>query len=141
MRIKKVQETTPLSAEVLNAENNSTKNTYSCDYINSMDRYSTTEVKTNKVWINGSPIYRRVIQDTLDNNAVTIQGIYITEIHGLVKSIYNQWWPLPAVYTETQYNLYLYLTSNRDGFCIDFNGYYTTNSPYEVVIEYVKISV
>lgn len=27
--------------------------------------YSTTEVKTNKIWIDGKPIYRKVIEDTL----------------------------------------------------------------------------
>lgn len=32
------------------------------------DVYSTSEVKTNKVWINGKPIYRKVIQTTVDNN-------------------------------------------------------------------------
>ena len=34
MRIKKIQETTPLSAQVLNEASDSTKDTYSCNYIN-----------------------------------------------------------------------------------------------------------
>lgn len=30
-----------------------------------VDVYSTTEVKTNKVWRNGKPIYRRLIETTI----------------------------------------------------------------------------
>ncbi len=42
-----------------------TDNTYACDYINDIveDNYSTSEVKTNKVWIDGKPIYRKVISN------------------------------------------------------------------------------
>jgi len=37
--------------------------TYTCSYINDAlnETYSTNEVKTNKVWIDGKPIYRKVI--------------------------------------------------------------------------------
>lgn len=31
------------------------------DYVDNAEEYSETEVKTNKVWINGKPIYRKVI--------------------------------------------------------------------------------
>lgn len=33
---------------------------YNCEYINDCDKYSTTEVKTNKTWTDGKPIYRKV---------------------------------------------------------------------------------
>lgn len=47
------------------------------------DIYSTDEVKTNKVWIDGKPIYRKVIQSTLPN--VATDGVYVTRLipHGL----------------------------------------------------------
>ena len=61
MRIKKISETRTLPAQVLNSNNDSQFDTYSCDYINKMDVYSTSETKTNKVWIDGKPIYRKVI--------------------------------------------------------------------------------
>lgn len=35
------------------------------------DIYSTSEVKTNKTWINGKPIYRKVIQTNVDNDINT----------------------------------------------------------------------
>lgn len=41
----------------------SDEDTYTCSYINDLveDVYSNNEIKTNKVWINGKPIYRKVI--------------------------------------------------------------------------------
>ena len=48
-------------ANVSTTTTTSDTDTYSCNYINSMDKYSTNEVKTNKVWIDGKPIYRKVI--------------------------------------------------------------------------------
>ena len=48
-------------SEVRNVYSDSQEETYSCDYINNMDKYSTNEIKTNKVWVDGKPIYRKVI--------------------------------------------------------------------------------
>ena len=58
MRIKKTSQTTTMSAQVVNTYDESQENAYSCDYINNSDSYSTSEVKTNKRWIDGKPIYR-----------------------------------------------------------------------------------
>jgi hypothetical protein len=46
-----------------NATETSTNSTNIANIINA-EVYSTTEVKTNNVWINGKPIYRKVIQYT-----------------------------------------------------------------------------
>jgi len=60
--IIKAKQTTPLIASVVNSNSNSTTDTYSCDYVNEAleDVYSTTETKTNKIWTDGKPIYRKV---------------------------------------------------------------------------------
>ena len=63
MRIKKTSETRPLTRSVVNEYSESTKNSYSCDYINKAEEYSTSEVKTNKRWIDGKPIYRKVLNN------------------------------------------------------------------------------
>ena len=39
MRIKKVSQTTPIPATVVNEKSNSQTNTYSCDYINNKQNY------------------------------------------------------------------------------------------------------
>lgn len=44
------------------------------------DVYSTSEVKTNKVWINGKPIYRKVIQTNVDNNINATIPYYISNV-------------------------------------------------------------
>ena len=77
--IKKTSETTPTMASVVNATNSSTTDAYSCDYVNEaiQDVYSTTETKTNKVWIDGKPIYRKVVQ--LSN----VGRGYIAHNHGI----------------------------------------------------------
>ena len=49
-------------ASIVNTKNNSTEDGYSCDYINKLVDYSTTEINTGKTWIDGKPIYRKVIQ-------------------------------------------------------------------------------
>lgn len=41
------------------------------------DVYSTSETKTNKVWIDGKPIYRKVITDTAPSTADTEKGFAI----------------------------------------------------------------
>lgn len=55
-----------LSAQVINTKSTSNTDTYSCNYINDniIDKYSFDEVKTNKTWIDGKPIYRKVFEYT-----------------------------------------------------------------------------
>lgn len=56
------------------------------------DVYSTEETKTNKVWIDGRPIYRKVIQiDSMPNNAAQLYetglnyaDVYITKLYGVM---------------------------------------------------------
>ena len=59
--IIKVKNTTPTMASVVNATNSSTEDSYSCGYINNLVDYSTTETKTGAKWIDGKPIYRKVL--------------------------------------------------------------------------------
>ena len=50
-------------------------NTKLLDVINQPDIYSTNEVKTNKIWIDGKPIYRLVLTTTTNGikNDVTLR--------------------------------------------------------------------
>lgn len=52
---------------------------------NGVDRYSTDEVKTNKVWIDGKPIYRKVIDfGTLPKNNIKKVPHGISDIDAIV---------------------------------------------------------
>lgn len=74
MRIKKTTETTPYGGAVVNTKNNSTNNTYSCDYVNNLHTYSTTEQRIG-TWINNKPVYRKVVvyNNTGISSSVTLQ--------------------------------------------------------------------
>ena len=60
MRIKKVSQTTPVTAQVVDGYSTSTTDAYSANYVNGLNTYSTTEQRIG-TWIDGKPIYRRVI--------------------------------------------------------------------------------
>ena len=57
----------------LNEYSESTTDTYSCNEVNNLiqDVYSTDEVKTNKVWIDGKPIYRKVFVNNYSQGLTT----------------------------------------------------------------------
>ena len=60
MRIKKTSQTTPVQAEVVNIRSDSENNAYSCDYMNRLNTYKTTEQRIG-TWIDGKPIYRKTL--------------------------------------------------------------------------------
>ena len=60
MRIKKVSQTSGYVGTVSNSYSGSTTDTYSCDYVNGLNTYSTTETRIG-TWIDGKPLYRKVI--------------------------------------------------------------------------------
>lgn len=59
--IKKIEQSIGVVGKVLNDKTESSKDTYSCNYINNTNKYATEEVKTNETWIDGKPIYRKVV--------------------------------------------------------------------------------
>lgn len=110
--------------------------------INNPDSYSTSEVKTNKVWIDGKPIYRKVLTGTLPigsgENVFTISNAKIINFNGIIKSTYNQWWTIPSIYSDDNYRIYTYISGDRTQLKVDCGSYFSTNSQYEIIIEYTK---
>jgi len=58
--IIKVSDTTPVSAQIVDSYSASTTDGYSANYVNGLNTYSTTEHRIG-TWINGKPLYRKVI--------------------------------------------------------------------------------
>lgn len=114
------------------------------DSIASPDIYSTTETKTNKVWIDGKPIYRKVIDCgilpnnnsiTIDHNISSIASVITLQGIAVSSSIYL---PIPYVAgSPTTANdwIHLYTTKTEIGIStlFDFSAY----KGY-VTIEYTK---
>lgn len=72
MKIKKTFQGVIPENKILNAESASQTDTYSCDYINEKVKeiYSTEEVRIG-TWIDGKPLYRKVInaKPTISNSS------------------------------------------------------------------------
>lgn len=64
MRIEKVSQTTPTSAQIVDGYSTSTTDGYSANYVNNyvegLHTYSATETIVG-TWIDGKPLYRKVI--------------------------------------------------------------------------------
>ena len=84
MLIRKTQQPASFpDNNIHDAYSTSTTDTYSCNYINSIvesvgNDYSTTEINTGQTWIDGKPIYRKIVKV---NNLAIKDGT--TYAHGI----------------------------------------------------------
>lgn len=144
MRIKKTSQTTTLPAQVVNTYSESTEDTYSCDFINNINSYSTSETFTGEYWIDGKPIYRKCVNVTttliLNNENVvgTIQNAdSFANIrgNGILSSVYIV--PLPYIDNTNNMSLYCRKTS-ADNTNIILVPLSTNITNINIVIEYTK---
>ena len=109
-------------------------------YVDSSNSYSTNEVKTGGKWIDGKPIYRKVVDfGALSAGSKTVaHGINnlgdVTRIYGVARSSDNTSLPLPYA---SSVPIILYANTNNIVIEISNNNYsgYTRS---EVTIEYTK---
>lgn len=106
MRIKKTFQTTVPTGKVLNNYTESNVDTYSCNYINGLETYSTDETKTNKVWIDGKPIYRKVITGNVSNGSIAhgLTNVDFVNAYGYFIASSGNFMPLPSL--RVNYNNY-----------------------------------
>lgn len=144
-KIRKVKETTLVAAQVINGYSDSENDGYACSYINDLteDSYSLNEVKTNKTWIDGKPIYRKVIANEVDMvNGSEISLSSISNMSSLVSIqskelkvsdnvvFYNNYYDS----STNKFNLFHYIANNSLYLYAGSNTHYTTT----VIIEYTK---
>lgn len=105
--------------------------------------YSTNEVKTNKVWIDGKPIYRKVITFTTDEVSGSWKN-YSTGVSNLDKMISIQATIERANYVnsvpyEENANGYIYMTYVKSSRALTCKvGSDLTSLPVVAIIEYTK---
>lgn len=124
-------------ANVTTTTTSSNTDTYSCNYINSMDKYSTDEVKTNKVWINSKPIYRKVFEGQL-GTAIThnIINANFINIYGFYIGSSGNVFPLPSIRPNyPQYACGIYVNNTQISFDV---GDSLSNLNCYIVLEYTK---
>lgn len=144
MRIKKTSQTTPVQAEVVNDYSTSQENAYSCDYVNKalVENYSTDEVKTNKVWIDGKSIYRKVITGNYNDNAVILSNIgTLINVSGTGDSGtgITRLLPYYEIYNNQSFVCTLTKQSNNIVFISKLEGNSHIGS-LNIIIEYTKTS-
>lgn len=137
MRIKKTFQTTVPTGKVLNNYTESNVDTYSCDYINGLETYSTDETRVG-TWIDGKPIYRKVINfGKLPNNNVknvnhNIENMEtIIDLHGVFKDSTYQ----IKIPSGGDYNSAIRATNTQIGISTPQN--LTAFSGY-IILEYTK---
>ena len=93
-------------------------------------------------WIDGKPLYRKVLEGTLPNTGTvvfSIQDAKIINYDGFIQSKWDYWYKINDQYTTEQgYEIYSALNSNRNELSIFCGSFYTTSSQYEITIEYTK---
>ncbi len=112
------------------------------EILNTKDVYSNNEIKTNKIWIDGKPIYRKVITGVFtysENTDITIETL--SEVNEIIEiggySMANGfYWKINSVYKNTYWLSSFFLTTSKT---LKINGSSQfTNAPYKVIIEYTK---
>jgi len=115
------------------------------DLIN--ETYSTTEINTKKIWIDGKPIYRRVFTGGITALADTNTVVYsiITGVETIICTG-GMWLFNEGAYADTtvggQSGRSFYLTLNASNNGININSISDknrTNAPYKIWIEYTKV--
>lgn len=141
MRIKKMYQGTVPENKILDTYSTSATDTYSCNYVNELETYSTDETKVG-TWIDGKPVYRKVIQG---NTSSTDGGTFLTitdskdlvYFEGYLNSYQNNRIPLNSFHTTTDYCRTLVET--RSPISFSFNGPSSyLNKPYIMIVEYTK---
>ena len=108
------------------------------------DVYSTNEIKTNKVWIDGKPIYRKVLDcgtvASAKNILHNIQNIsYVTDILCIAKDPNGNFFVNGSAYGRETYNLCRAVVTPTQ---VILNSIVSTSTPamynVMVVVEYTK---
>lgn len=136
--IIKVSQSIAVVGKSLNNKSESTQDTYSCDYINRLNTYSTTEQRVG-TWIDDKPIYRKVIQGTTasSNSPIAIGSIpnleIITDIRGYIINS-SQIVPINFVYNTEQNAGY----KEGNNIIVRATASSYQSKPCYVIVEYTK---
>lgn len=139
MRIKKVSQTTPVTAQVVDGYSTSTTDAYSANYVNGLNTYSTTEQRIG-TWKDGKPLYRRVVEITSPSTAGSGDSVVdysswdvseLINVYGRIKSTNNT-----AFSSGNQFYIWDRTTTKYIAVQVENSTY--TNFPMDVIVEYTK---
>ena len=142
MRIKKVSQTTPIQAQIVDGYSTSTTDGYSANYVNGLNTYSTTEKRIG-TYTDGRPLYQKTITGTLTggdttqtiNHNISNLDINTIKISGTAISSSNQAWVIPMWFSG---NIYIAVRADSDHVYFNCSANYFANRPFRIDIEYTK---
>jgi len=113
MRIKKVSQTTATQAQVVDGYSTSTTDSYSCNYVNSINTYSTDEIRVG-TWMN-KPLYRKVFIGNISSSiSHGLTNVDFVNSYGYVISGTGNFMPLPSLRVAyPDYNIGYYVTNQN----------------------------
>lgn len=135
-----------LIPEIKNTYSESQENAYSCNYVNSLNTYSTDEIKVG-TWINGKPIYRKcfeILKSQTSSAATDItHGIQNLEMFVSVRGVLlkqngTEMNIIPNGFTNDDYAVY---TSDNTARIIRLrmgSGAYSVMTKAYIIAEYTK---
>lgn len=119
--------------------NTSTTDTYSCNYVNGLETYSTNETRVG-TWIDGKPIYRKVITSTL-TSTITHGIANINEIVNLKAVSYNpnsgKYFAVPSV-RPSYSNYEVGLFADASTISLEYGSGLPTTMTFKIIMEYTK---
>ena len=140
--IIKVSQTTSTQAQVVDGYSTSTIDSYSCNYVNNniQDVYSTNEIKTNKIWINNKPIYRKTFNrgndlSSFNHNIANVDLIWIDSAHSIRKHLSGNVFNIVGGTNDSAIKLVIYV--NDTEVHIDNIGGLSPSEIY-ITLEYTK---
>ena len=131
-------------ANVSTATTTSDTDTYSCNYINQNNTYSTSETLTGKIWIDGKPIYRKVFEKeiaktttsyTFSTNLSNVDKIWLNNNSFLI-SLNNFKKPLNAFESSSYYIRTEINDSNQIAINHTADNFYSGTA--YIILEYTK---
>lgn len=151
MRIKKVDQAVASDYQVNGTYSTSQSQAYSCNYINSLQTYSTTEARVG-TWINNKPIYRKVVSfnaptqantDTVVLSNVLSNCDEVTLFRGVFHAKFDVFWDISSDYSTSYYCTFYYNKVNNEvrgkvGTAYIYDGVASNFNTGYVVFEYTK---
>lgn len=144
MRIKKIQDVAGAVGSMATEYTESSNAYYNAPYINNINKYSTEETFTGQYWIDSKPIYRKVLEYSVNSTGVSsfthnLNIDRLVKLDGLctvagqsVSS--NGYRNIPYQVSNSEYFM---VESVRTNSILFYVGTWTNNKAY-VILEYTK---
>jgi hypothetical protein len=134
MRIKKVSQTTATQTQVVDGYSTSATDSYSCNYVNGVNTYSTNEIRVG-TWMN-KPLYRKVFIGNISSSiSHGLTNVDFVNSYGYVISGTGKFMSLPSLRVAyPNYNIGYYVTNQN----IVFEKGSEASGTATIILEYTK---